>query len=306
MTPASAPLRRRRMSPAAWVRRGGLMTLVIALPAIIGFGLFSWWPILRGLVNSFQKTNFLETSWVGFSNFQLVLTDPLLGQAVANTALYALLAAVFGFPIPVLFATVIAEMRRARQISSVLVFLPVIIPPVVSILLWKIFYDPSPTGLFNTIAGWVHAGPFPWLQTAVTAMPSIVIETTWAAYGSATIVYLATLMSIDSQLYEAAEIDGASVFRRFWHITLPQLRGTMLLLLLLQLIGTFQVFSEPFIFTGGGPNNATVTILMLIYRYAFVNGSYGMATALSLMLAIVLGIVAFVYLRLTRRWSTAG
>lgn len=294
---APPPQRRRRLF------RGGASGLLIALPAVLLFAMFSWWPILRGLVLSFQKTNLIDTSWVGIENFQRVLADPLLGQALANTALYAALALLIGFPIPILFAVLIAEMRRSRQISSVLVFLPVVIPPVVSILLWQVFYDPSSRGLFNTVLATVGIGPLPWLQSPSTAMLSIVLVATWGAFGSTTIIYLATLLSIDTQLYEAAEIDGAGILRRIWHITLPQMRGTILLLLLLQLIGTFQVFTEPFLLTGGGPNNSTVTLLMLIYRYAFIYGNFGQAAALSLMLAVGLSLFAAVYLWLSRKWS---
>jgi multiple sugar transport system permease protein len=276
---------------------------MILLPAVVLFSLFSWWPILRGLVIAFQKTNLITTSWVGWENFTRVLADPLLGQALANTALYAGLALVIGFPVPIFFAVVLAEMRRARRISSFLVFLPTVIPPVVSILLWQVFYDPSARGLFNSILGVVGIGPLPWLQSPSTAMVSIVLVATWGAFGSTAIIYVATLLSIDTQLYEAAEIDGAGIFRRVWHITLPQMRGTILLLLLLQLIGTFQVFTEPFLLTGGGPNNSTVTLLMLIYRYAFIYGSFGQAAALSLMLAVGLSIFAAAYLWLSRKWS---
>ena len=135
ITPASAPNRRRM--------RLGVTGLLIAVPAIALFALFSWWPILRGLIIAFQKTNLITTSWVGMENFERVLADPLLGQALANTALYTALALAIGFPIPILTAVLLAEMRRARRISSVLVFLPTIIPPVVSILLWQVFYDPG-------------------------------------------------------------------------------------------------------------------------------------------------------------------
>lgn len=293
-----APRRRRPL-----LRRGGISTALILLPAVVLFALFSWWPILRGLVIAFQKTNLITTSWIGIENFQRVLADPLLGQALANTALYAGLALLIGFPVPIFFAVMLAEMRRSRRISSFLVFLPTVIPPVVSILLWQVFYDPSTRGLFNSILGTLGIDPLPWLQSPSTAMLSIVLVATWGAFGSTTIIYLATVLSIDTQLYEAAEIDGAGIFRRIWHITLPQMRGTILLLLLLQLIGTFQVFTEPFLLTGGGPNNSTVTLLMLIYRYAFIYGNFGQAAALSLMLAAALSVFAAIYLWLSRKWS---
>lgn len=282
---------------------GGWMTLLIVLPGVLLFAVFSWWPILRGLVIAFQKTNLITTSWVGIENFQRVLADPLLGQALGNTALYAFLALVIGFPVPLVSAVLMAEMRRARKFASVLVFVPVIIPPVVSLLLWKVFYDPSSRGLFNSIFGVFGIDPLPWLQSPSTAMFSIILVATWGTFGSATIIYVATLLSIDTQLYEAAEIDGASILRRLWHITLPQMRGTILLLLLLQIIGTFQVFTEPYLLTGGGPNNSTVTLLMLVYRYAFIYGNFGQAAALSLMLAIALSVFAALYLYLSRKWS---
>ncbi|MDR2322879.1 MAG: sugar ABC transporter permease [Microbacterium sp.] len=309
MSEVTTAAQRRRAKPlgarfATWVRGGGISTFLFFVPLLFTFGYFAWWPILRSLVLSMQKTNLVtEPTWVGLNNFERVLADPLLGTAVGNTLLFAGLALAIGFPVPILFATFMAEMRRSRQIASVLVYLPVIIPPVVSVLLWKQFYDPSDHGLFNTMLATIGVGPLPWLQDPGMAMPSIVIQATWAGFGQSTIIYLAALMSIQSELYEAAEMDGARVVRRFWHITLPQMRSIMLLMLLLQVIGTMQVFTEPFVMTGGGPVNRTTTVLMLIYNYAFMQGDYGKATALSLLLAVVLTIVSAIYLRLTRSWS---
>ena len=309
MTQVTTAAMRRRSQPwgkrlMVWARGGGITTFLFFVPLLFCFGYFAWWPILRSLQLALQKTNLVtEPTWVGLSNFQRVLADPLLGTAVGNTALFAVMAMVIGFPLPVLMATFMAEMRRTRQLASVLAYLPVIIPPVVAVLLWKQFYDPSASGLFNSVLGTVGIGPLPFLQSGDSAMLSIVVMATWAGFGQATIIYLAALMSVPPELYEAAEVDGARVIRRFWHITLPQMRGIMLLMLLLQIIGTMQVFTEPFVMTGGGPVNRTTTVLMLIYNYAFQQGDYGKATALSLLLALVLCIVSAVYLRLTRSWS---
>jgi multiple sugar transport system permease protein len=244
---------------------------------------------------------------VGLENFVFVLQDPLLGKAVANTLWFALLALVFGYPLPLAAAVLMSEVRRMRGLFSALAYLPVVVPPVVAVLLWKFFYDPSATGVFNTIAGWVGLGPYPWLQDASSAMPSLVLEATWAAAGGTVIIYLAALVGVRTELYEAAEVDGAGVWRKIWHVTLPQLRGVLFITLILQVIGTSQVFLEPFLFTGGGPNNATLTILMLIYDYAFgssLGGNYGAATALSLMLAGVLAVLSAIYFRVTRPWSS--
>ncbi|MFC8597153.1 carbohydrate ABC transporter permease [Isoptericola sp. NPDC057191] len=307
---ATAPpvVARRRGSPLAplarWARGGGPATLLMFVPLLLAFGYFAWWPIVQSLVLAFQHTDLVtEPSWVGLSNFRRVLADPLLWTALGNTAWFAALALVIGFPLPILMAMVMAELRRSRQISSVLAYLPVIIPPVVSVLLWKQFYDPSGTGLFNTVLGWMGVPPVGWLQDPGLAMPSMVVQSTWATAGTATIIYLAALMSIRTELYDAAEVDGASILQRTWHVTLPQLRSVILLMLLLQIIGTMQVFTEPFVMTGGGPENRTVTLLMLVYNYAFLSGDFGKATALSLLLAVALSLVSAVYLRLTRKWS---
>ena len=214
----------------------------------------------------------------------------------------------FGYPIPLVAAVLMSEVRRAKGLYSALAYLPVVVPPVVAVLLWKFFYDPRPEGVFNTILGWVGIPPQPWLQSMTMAMPSLVLEATWAAAGGTVIIYLAALTAVPPELYDAAEVDGAGVWRKVWHVTLPQLRGVLFITLILQIIGTAQVFLEPYLFTGGGPANATVTILLLIYRYAFGNslgGDYGEATALSLMLAVFLAVMSLVYFRLTRRWSTS-
>ncbi len=300
---APAPPSQRSVTPAVWVRRGGLSTLAFGLPMVLVFALFSWWPILRSVVMSLQQTNFIVTEWVGVENFARVLADPLLGRAAWNTVQFILWSVAIGFPTPILLAVFIAELRRTRAFASVLAYLPVIVPPVVAVLLWKNFYHPSESGLFNTVLGWLGVGPLAWLNDGDLAVPAIIVEATWAGFGTATVIYLATLMTIRTELYEAAEIDGASILRRFWHITLPQMRGTLLIMFLLQVIGVFQLFTEPYIMTGGGPENRTVTVMMLIYRYAFVSGDYGRATALSLLLAAALAVLSAAYLWATRRWS---
>lgn len=291
--------------PASWIRGlGGFSTFLFALPTLVLFGYFSWWPIISSLSLSLQKTNLITPGeFVGFENFQRVLADPLLATAVGNTVVFALLSVAIGFPVPLLVAVFVNELRWFRGTASALAYLPVIVPPVVGVLLWKVMYDPSPDGLLNTMLGWVGLGPLPWLQSATLAMPSIIIQNVWAGFGTTAIIYLAALRSVPGELYEAAESDGAGLLRRFWHITLPQMRGIMLLMLLLQIVGVFQIFTEPFVMTGGGPNNSTLTILMLIYNYAFVLGDYGKATALSVLLAVTLSLISACYLFATRRWS---
>ncbi|MEN0085663.1 MAG: sugar ABC transporter permease [Leifsonia sp.] len=307
MTAPDRTLTRPRRTPLTWVRGGGLSTLLFLLPMLVIFGVFSWWPIVRSVVMSFQHTNLVSApTWVGWDNFVQVVNDPLFWTAVGNTAWFALLALLLGYPIPLVAAVLMSEVKRARGLYSALAYLPVVVPPVVAVLLWKFFYDARPDGVFNTILGWVGLPPQPWIQSAVQAMPSLVVEATWAAAGGTIIIYLAAITGVAPELYDAAEVDGAGIWQKVWHVTLPQLRSVLLITLILQIIGTAQVFLEPFLFTGGGPVDSTVTILLLIYRYAFQNslgGDYGAATALSLMLAAFLAVLSLVYFRLTKSWS---
>jgi len=289
------------------VSRDGLSTFVFLVPFLLVFGLFAWFPIVRAFVMSVQDTNLVtDPIFVGLENFERVLADPLLGIAVRNTAWFAFLALIFGFPVPIILAVLMSEVRRYRGVYSALAYLPVVVPPVVSVLLWRFFYDASPNGVFNSILGQFGVGPFPWLQNAATAMPSIVIEATWAAAGATVIIYLAALVGVRPELYDAAEVDGASIWQKVRYITLPQIRNVLFVTLILQLIATAQLFTEPLLFTAGGPANSTMTVLLLIYKYAFQNslgGDYGMAAALSLMLAAFLAVFTAAYYWLTRRWS---
>jgi multiple sugar transport system permease protein len=303
------PRLRGRFSLVDWVRYGGLSAVAFALPMLVIFTAFSWYPITRLVVLSLQSTNLVDPpSWVGLQNFRDVWNDPLFMTAVKNTAYFALLALLFGYPIPLIAAVLISESRRFRGAYSALAYLPVVIPPVVGVMLWRyVFYEPSSVGLFNTVLGWFHMGPYGWLQSTGTAMPALVVESTWANAGTTVIIYLAALMSVDRHLYDAASVDGASLWRKVWHVTVPQIRGVLLVTFMLQIIGTAQVFLEPYLFTSGGPANATLTLLLLVYQYAFGNSigvGFGQAAALSLMVAVFLAIFALVFLRLTRSWST--
>lgn len=284
-----------------------MSTFAFTLPFVIVFAVFAWIPMGRAVIMSFEETNLVVSSWVGLDNFKAVLADPLLPLAIRNTALFALMALVFGYPIPLVGAVLMSEVRRAKGLYPVLAYLPAVIPPVVAVLLWRFFYDARRQGVFNTILDWFGVGPLPWLQSMTWAMPSLVLYATWAAAGATVIIYLAALIVVPPELYDSAEVDGASVWRKVVHVTLPQLRPVLLITLILQLIGTAQVFLEPYLFTGGGPANATLTLLLLIYRYAFgqsLGADFGKATALSLMLAIFLAVMSLLYFRVTRSWST--
>lgn len=289
-------------------REGGMWPILLALPGFLVFFTFKYWPIGMGAVTAFQKVDFVNPSeWVGFDNFVYGLTDPVLPEALLNTVYYLFLGLAIGYPIPVIGAIFVAEMTmKWRRLFSILMYIPAVLPPVVAILLWRFFYTPDGTGLLNNILSWVGLGPYLWLDSVKMVIPSIVIQTTWVGAGSAAVIYLATLTSVNTDLYEAAEIDGAGIFRRLIHVTLPQLRGILIIQLILTTINVAQLFTQPYILTGGGPDNKSITLLMLIYNYAFRSGDYGTATALSLLLAIALGFMSIIYFRTRKRLEEEG
>ncbi|PRH75815.1 ABC transporter permease [Streptomyces solincola] len=268
--------------------------------AVLCFSFFSWYPMVREFLLAFQKAEDGRTEWVGLDNLAKIVNDPAFGQAWLNTLWFTLLALVLGFAVPFVLALVINEFRHGQGYLRLLVYLPVMLPPVASVLLFRYLYDPG-YGLFNEVLGVFGIPAQPWLQDPDTAMLSVVIASTWMNMGGATLIYLAALQDIPGELYEAAELDGAGILRKVWHVTIPQTRLVLSLMLLMQVIATMQVFTEPFLLTGGaGPEGSTTTVVYLIYQYAFNFNDYGAAAALGLLLLVVLAGFSAGYARLSR------
>ncbi|MER5889122.1 sugar ABC transporter permease [Streptomyces sp. NPDC001941] len=268
--------------------------------AVLCFAFFSWYPMVREVLLAFQKAEGGKTNWVGLDNLRTVFNDPAFGQAWRNTLLFTGLALVLGFVVPFLVALVLNELRHLNGYLRMLVYLPVMLPPVASVLLFKYFYDPG-YGLFNEVLDFFHLPAQQWLQDPDIAMLCVVVAATWMNMGGATLIYLAALQTIPGELYEAADLDGAGLWRKIWHVTVPQTRLVLSLMLLMQIIATMQVFTEPFLLTGGaGPEGSTTTVVYLIYQYAFNFNNYGAAAALGLLLLVLLAGFSAVYVKLSR------
>lgn len=281
--------------------RRNLSGYLFLLPALLIFALFVWYPIILGFIMSFQNIDMINpANWVGWDNYRRVFSDPLFAVAWRNTASFTFYALLFGYLVPIVLALVVNEMRHARGFFRLAFYLPVMLSPIVTVFLWRWLYNPD-SGLLNALLSLVHLPGGLWLETPGTALPALMVVATWSAAGSTMLIYLAALQGVPASLYEAAEIDGASLWRRLWSITLPSIRPIMLLMLILQIISTMQVFTEPFTITDGGPQNATLSLLLLIYKYAFQNADFGGASALGVMLFLVLAVFALVYMRVTSR-----
>jgi len=264
-----------------------LWGVLFILPAIIVFCLFLWTPIAKGVVYSFMQVDFINGShYVGLKNYREVMANSDVGITIWNTVYYMILCVLLGFWVPSIVAIAISELRRFQGAMRLIVYLPHIVPAVVLYGMWQWLYDPL--GPVNQIASWFGDHQLMWLTDKSIAMISIVIAETWQAFGGATLIYLAGIVGIPKDLYEAAEIDGAGVLQRIRHITIPGIRHLYVLMFILQLISTSQGFMTHMALTGGGPNNATLTYMYQIINEAFTNLNYGRASAMGVLMFLVL------------------
>ena len=306
-SPATAGRRPRAVLPRAR-RNAGAWAFLIG--AVVCFSFFSWYPIVREIIMSFQKPVYGGGyAWAGWRNYIRIFHDPTFWQAWRNTLEFTVLALVIGYAVPFVVAIVLNELRHARGFLRVLVYLPVMLPPASALLLFAYFYNPQ-YGLFNDILHTLHLPTSQWVfQPGTgfisTAMVSVVIASTWMNMGSATLIYLAALQNIPGELYEAAELEGAGILRRIRHVTIPQTRLILVLLLMLQVVATMQMFIESFVLTngGGGVGDNTQSVVMLIYQYAFAMSgasNYNSASALGVVLMLVLAVFSGGFLWATR------
>ncbi len=275
---------RRSASLGRRVRRniGGYFFLA---GAIICFALWSWYPMIHEIVLSFQHLNLVGQSegWGGWRNYEHMLNDPGFWTSVRVTLVFTGLALIFGYAVPFVLAVGLNEFRHAAWYFRLLVYIPVMLPPVAAAFLWsKWFYAPDNSGLFNSVLHDLH------LPTS-----------TWSNMGSGVLIYMAALQGIPGELYEAAELDGAGIVKRVWHVTVPQTRLILSLMLLLQVVATMQTFTESLVLTNGA--NGTGTLVYLLYQDATNFNNFGGSAAIGTVLLVVLGIFSGAYLWLSRR-----
>lgn len=278
-----------------------ILPWLFLLPAFLSFGLFKWYPIIKGIVMSFQEFHFIgPTKFVELSNYVNAFHDNVFWIVWKNTSYFAILNIGVGFFIPVFLAIFLNEIRKGQTILRISYFIPTVTAMVIVAMIWKWIYEPS-IGLFNVLLSTFHIGKIHWLTDARWAMPSIVIMNIWKSTGYFMLIYLAALQDIPSQLYEAAEIDGASIGQRLRYITFPQLKNTMFMVLIIEVLYSFEVFTQVFILTGGGPKRATEVIMTYVYKTAFKYFNMGYAATISIILMIFLVIVSVIQFRIVSK-----
>ncbi|MCA9891988.1 MAG: sugar ABC transporter permease [Anaerolineae bacterium] len=265
------------------------------LPALIVFIVFAWMPIVQSIQMSFQDVRLgQEATWVGLDNFALMLKDPAFEIAWKNSLEFTLWSLLIGFLFPVMIAILVREMRFAKGFFRIVYFLPTVVPIAIAVIIWRFIYDPD-GGVLNEILAQVGIGRQLWLQDAKLAKPALVAVMTWAGFGTTALIYIASLQDVSQELYEAAELDGATPFQRIQHISLPHLYPVMSLMFVLQIIAVVQVFTEPFLLTNGGPGRETLTPAMHIYNRAFIRLDMGYASAWSVTMIVVLLVFSLFY-----------
>jgi multiple sugar transport system permease protein len=270
-------------------------------PALLIFAVFSWYPIITTVLYSFQSVGLKgPTGWVGFQNYVRMFGNPVFPIAWMNVLEFVLLSIIFGFLVPIFLALMINEMRRFGSVFQVITYIPTLIPIAVALLVWRLIYAPE-GGALNSILKMVNLPQQLWLQDPHFVKFSLILIMTWLGAGSSVLIYLAALNEINTEIYEAAELDGVSPWKRIYYLTLPLLKSRMAIMLVLQIIAVSQVFTEPFILTTGGPGNSTVTPVLQIYRTAFDNSDFGLASTWSMSLLVILGTFSVLYVWLTRK-----
>ena len=274
---------------------------LIMLPSLAIFAFYVWIPIIESArLSFFQTKGFSVVKFVGFENYTRMFANPNFMPAFQNTFTYIFWSLVIGFFVPIIMASLITEAARMNGFFRLGVYFPNIMPGLATVLIWQFFLRPGETGVLNILLSKIGIGDQIWLNNAKWTIPLIIVTLTWKAAGSTALIYMSALGNISADLYEAAAIDGAKPLRRYFSITLPSLLSLGKTLLILQIISVFQILYEPLMLTKGGPNNASISIMQLVYKYAFEDFNYGMATALSVLICVVLAGLTVIYFALTK------
>lgn len=284
-----------RPGHAAWHPMGyRAQSFWFLFPALILFGVFYLYPMIEGFQISLSHFSPLGNSQsVGWANYDRALQDSLFWQTVVNAVYFTLLSIILGFWPPILLAVLLNEITRGKGLLKFLYLIPYVIPAVPAANLWKWIFDDG-FGILNSILADLGMAPVGWLSDPKWALISIVLMFVWKNTGWFMLIYFASLQNLPDELYEAAEVDGAGLGKKVFSITLPYLVPVMWTLSIIQVITTFQIFTEVYVMTNGGPMHATEVIGTYIYKTAFGSMDMGYASAMAMLMFAALFIFTFV------------
>lgn len=276
------------MAPRGYSRESWLAYLFVAVPVVL-FAVFVVVPVFVSMFWSFTRYDVLHPPvWVGLENYWTLFTqDPRFWKAFRNTVLYVIGVVPTGLTIAVLLAVALEEITRGKQLFKALYFLPTVTSVVAISVVWKWLFAGEKFGLINFLLIQCGLEPIDWLLSPTWTLPAIMIMSVWAGLGYNLVLFSAGLSTIPSSLYEAAKVDGAGWWARFWHITLPMLKPTLIFVVTMSIIASFQIFDQVYIMTGGtsegvgGVLDSALTIVAYLYDQGFQKFHMGYASAIA-------------------------
>ena len=295
-----ASLRKTLRKPQFWF---GVVGLV---PTLAWYWLLSFRPVLQALrfsVQDYWIVDPAKSSFVGLDNFRILFENPLFLISVRNTFVWAILVFVGMLPISLGLSMCLVNVRRGRNFYQGLIFVPVVVSIVAISLLFMMLMDPQ-VGQFNQLLRQFGLPESGWISSSKSALSSVAGISIWKSLGFYVVILSAGLLNIPQELYDAARVDGVNEWQRFWHVTLPLLRHTLALVMVILGIGALQEFTAVYVLTRGGPGHATYMYNLLIYGEAFERMTYGTATAAAvLQFAVIVAISLFQLKLLQPKWS---
>jgi multiple sugar transport system permease protein len=288
------------------IKRQSISYLFIA-PAVLVFLIFVFIPMFGSLYWSFTEYNVLQPpQWVGLNNYKTILfDDPRFWKAISNTFIYVLGTVPAGITLALTAAICIDQKIKFKNFFKTSFFLPSVTSVVAISVIWKWLYAGGKYGLLNHFLSKIGLEPVDWLMNVRWTLPSIMMMSIWGGLGYNMILFLAGLQGIPKTYYDAADVDGANVWGKFWHVTIPFLRPTLLFVTIMSFISSFQVFEQVYIMTGGsegavgGVLDCALTIVAYLYEMGFDNWKMGYASALAYMIFACLFVITLINLKLT-------
>lgn len=272
---------------------------IFILVAMILFLIFTIYPVISAVQTSFLNYKPFGSDFVGLENYKTTFNNDLFFKAMKNTVIYTIV--VVPCSLVITFCIAVMMMAFPKRIQSgfkAIYYLPGIASGVALSVVWLWLYDSAPSGLFNQILTFFGLPTQNWLNSSKTAMMSLIIMALVSGQGSSIIIYIAALLGIDNSYFEAAEIDGANFLQKVRYIVIPLVKATTLFLFVTGVINSFQVFMNAYMMTGGGPDNNTTMIGLLIFNNAFTRSKYGLACAQAIVLAIIIAFITFFQFKL--------
>lgn len=267
-------------------------------PSILLLVIFTLYPVISSFILSFQSLKGSEKYFVGIANYTKLFQDPIFYKSLSNTFQILIIQVPIMLSIAVVLAVGLnSAFLRFKGFFRTIFFLPAITALVAASIVFMVILDDN-YGLANYFLSLLGIDPINWLSHPFWAKMSIIAVMTWRWTGYNMVIFLAGLQTISRDLYEAADIDGAGPIKQFFYITLPQLKPVFIFTVVMSTIGTLQLFDEAYILTGGGPNNATMTITLYLYETGFKNFNFGYASAMAYVLVIVIAIISWIQMKM--------